>query len=176
MTFQNSFCGINFYCCVLIKISLKFVAKGSINSKPTVFQNVVWHQLKHVASHNLKQQWPRSLMHIYTCSLLFLFWQHWARGLLKELPIFCFLFHFLELSIHWLSVEYYTHIWHVLLQLDCKMPVKHGCHSMDSTYTLTRTNPDSKVYGANMGPTGPRWAPCWAHDPFYLGNNPQQRN
>ena len=29
--------------------------------------------------------------------------------------------------------------------------------------------PDSKVTGANMGPTGPRWAPCWPHELCYLG-------
>ena len=29
--------------------------------------------------------------------------------------------------------------------------------------------PDSKVCGASMGPTGPRWAPCWPHEPCYLG-------
>ena len=33
--------------------------------------------------------------------------------------------------------------------------------------------PDSKSHGANMGhhlgPTGPRWAPCWPHEPYYLG-------
>ena len=29
-------------------------------------------------------------------------------------------------------------------------------------------DPDSKVYGAYMGPTGPRWAPCWPHEPCYL--------
>ena len=29
--------------------------------------------------------------------------------------------------------------------------------------------PDSKVHGANLGPVGPRWAPCWPHDPFYQG-------
>ena len=32
---------------------------------------------------------------------------------------------------------------------------------------------DSKVHGANMGPTwgptGPRWAPCWPLEPCYLG-------
>ena len=27
--------------------------------------------------------------------------------------------------------------------------------------------PDSKVHGANMGPVGPRWAPCWPHEPCY---------
>ena len=30
-------------------------------------------------------------------------------------------------------------------------------------------HPDSKVHGANMGPTGPRWAPCWPHELCYLG-------
>ena len=34
-------------------------------------------------------------------------------------------------------------------------------------------SPDNKVRGANMGahlgPTGPRWAPCWPHDLCYLG-------
>ena len=28
---------------------------------------------------------------------------------------------------------------------------------------------DSKVHGAIMGPTGPRWAPCWPHELCYLG-------
>ena len=30
-------------------------------------------------------------------------------------------------------------------------------------------NPDCKVHGANMGPVGPRWAPCWPHEPCYQG-------
>ena len=25
--------------------------------------------------------------------------------------------------------------------------------------------------GAHLGPVGPRWAPYWPHDPFYLGNH-----
>ena len=29
--------------------------------------------------------------------------------------------------------------------------------------------PDSKVHGAHLGPTGPRWAQCWPHEPCYLG-------
>ena len=28
---------------------------------------------------------------------------------------------------------------------------------------------ESKVHGANMGPTGPRWAPSWPHENCYLG-------
>ena len=34
--------------------------------------------------------------------------------------------------------------------------------------------PDSKVHGANVGhiwATGPRWAPCWPHQPCYLGGH-----
>ena len=29
--------------------------------------------------------------------------------------------------------------------------------------------PDSKVYGAHLGPIGPRRAPCWPHEPCYMG-------
>ena len=32
----------------------------------------------------------------------------------------------------------------------------------------TRRYPDSKVRGANMGPTGPWWAPCWPNESCYL--------
>ena len=38
----------------------------------------------------------------------------------------------------------------------------------------SQITPDSKVHGANMGstwgpPDGSRWAPCWTHEPCYLG-------
>ena len=29
--------------------------------------------------------------------------------------------------------------------------------------------PDSKVHRAHLGPVGPRWAPCWPHEPCYQG-------
>ena len=32
--------------------------------------------------------------------------------------------------------------------------------------------PDRKVHGAHLGPTGPRWAPCWPHELCYLGQCP----
>ena len=35
----------------------------------------------------------------------------------------------------------------------------------------TQHNPNSKVHGASMGPTGLRWAPCWPHEPCYLGRH-----
>ena len=31
------------------------------------------------------------------------------------------------------------------------------------------SNPHSKVHGDHLGPTGPRWAPCWPHEPLYRG-------
>ena len=31
-----------------------------------------------------------------------------------------------------------------------------------------KTFPGSKVHGAHLGPVGPRWAPCWPHEPCYL--------
>ena len=45
-------------------------------------------------------------------------------------------------------------------------------------YVLTKTHlrahwkpntPDGKVHGAHLGPVGPRWAPCWPHQPCYQG-------
>ena len=36
-----------------------------------------------------------------------------------------------------------------------------------SNHFLSQSLPDSKVHGANMGPVGPRWAPCWPHEPCY---------
>ena len=33
--------------------------------------------------------------------------------------------------------------------------------------------PDTKVHGANMGPTGPRWAPCGPREPCCLGGHIQ---
>ena len=27
--------------------------------------------------------------------------------------------------------------------------------------------PDCNVHGAHLGPVGPRWAPCWPHEPCY---------
>ena len=38
---------------------------------------------------------------------------------------------------------------------------------------MLHPTPDSKVHGANTGPTGPRWAPCWPHEPCYLELNPR---
>ena len=32
------------------------------------------------------------------------------------------------------------------------------------------SSPDSTVHGAHLGPTGPRLAPCWPHEPCYLGS------
>ena len=47
------------------------------------------------------------------------------------------------------------------------VPKHHAC-GIDLTDI-----PDSKVhlgqYGAHLGPVGPRWAPCWPHEPFYQG-------
>ena len=28
-------------------------------------------------------------------------------------------------------------------------------------------------HGAHLGPIGPRWAPCWHHEPCYLGSHQQ---
>ena len=44
-----------------------------------------------------------------------------------------------------------------------------------SAHWLYEKYPDSKVYGgqhgAHLGPTGPRWVPCWPHESCYLGTS-----
>ena len=35
----------------------------------------------------------------------------------------------------------------------------------------TKIEPDSKVHGAHLGPTGPRWAPCWPQELCSLGRS-----
>ena len=38
--------------------------------------------------------------------------------------------------------------------------------------SLPNYNPNTKVHGAHLGPVGPRWAPCWPHEPCYQGIDP----
>ena len=61
------------------------------------------------------------------------------------------------LSKHWnFAVSYVDHVLSDVLA---------------NTITVITNNPNSKVHGANMGPTwvGPKWAPCWPHEPCYQG-------
>ena len=39
-----------------------------------------------------------------------------------------------------------------------------------NSHKLVFSDPDSKKHGAHLRPTGPRWAPCWPHEPCYLGD------
>ena len=52
------------------------------------------------------------------------------------------------------------------------LPVKYQILTINHYYLLhipwQQSSPHSKVHGANMGPTGPRWAPCWPHEACYL--------
>ena len=54
-----------------------------------------------------------------------------------------------------------SNVWHV-----------HPSHiAVTRSYThVSDMFPDSKVHGAHLGPTGPRWAPCWPHELCYLGH------
>ena len=38
-----------------------------------------------------------------------------------------------------------------------------------SSYMSSPTTRSWGQHGAHMGPTGPMWAPCWPHEPCYLG-------
>ena len=60
------------------------------------------------------------------------------------------------------------------ISVGCPCLLDFTClHLVKRLFTLfPETSPDSKVHkvhGANMGPTGPRWAPCWLHELYYLG-------
>ena len=45
-----------------------------------------------------------------------------------------------------------------------------SCISAKVCFTaMTMTARCMGQHGANLGPTGPRWAPCWPHEPCYLG-------
>ena len=64
--------------------------------------------------------------------------------------------------------SYYQDLWDSFISLS----FSHWSHQFDWS-DRRRTNedlfysiPDSKVHGANMGPT---WAPCWPHEPCYQG-------
>ena len=46
-----------------------------------------------------------------------------------------------------------------------------GIAVFDVLFDFSLNNPDSQVHRADMGPTGPRWAPCRPHELCYLGNN-----
>ena len=56
--------------------------------------------------------------------------------------------------IYWNSTQYLTFLWFSLNQ-----------------QMIDKAIPDSKVHGgqhgAHLGPVGPRWAPCWPHEPCY---------
>ena len=52
---------LNENCCILIKISLKFVDKGIINNRPALVQIMAWCQ----TAHYLNQWWPSWLKHIH---------------------------------------------------------------------------------------------------------------
>ena len=44
-------------------------------------------------------------------------------------------------------------------------------HDCPSVTEASQSIPDSEVHVTNMGPiwVGPKWAPCWPHEPCYQG-------
>ena len=58
-------------------------------------------------------------------------------------------------------------------KLTCaKWAVIHRNNDLDCCYSIA-THPRQQFswgpYGAHLGPVGPRWAPCWPHEPCYQG-------
>ena len=60
----------------------------------------------------------------------------------------------------WLSIE------SVLFLCQCKIS-SIGALCRDPHYPWLQSSWGQ--YGAHLGPLGPRWAPCWPHEPCYLG-------
>ena len=64
------------------------------------------------------------------------------------------------LTISYIYIHIYgTETWKYRLQLLCllefiSLPCEHGSWGQ---------------HGVHLGPTGPRWAPCWPHESCYLG-------
>ena len=55
-----------------------------------------------------------------------------------------------------------------------KFPVSHLNRNALSLYMQSPNSTSLKArfmgqHGAHLGPKGPRWAPCWPHEPCYLG-------
>ena len=66
----------------------------------------------------------------------------------------------------------------VCLLLHCFRPVCNGvpdllCYVIASLIARF-IGPTWGPYGAHLGPTGPRWAPCWPHELWYLGYHAQK--
>ena len=101
-----------------------------------------------------------------------------------------------KFDINLTKIIYWSFKWifiNVLLNVLSPLPMKYPCKiqvnpsSMELQGTTNHnlvfnwmnfvfpvTFPDSKVYGDNMGahlgPTGPRLAQCWSHEPWYLAS------
>ena len=41
--------------------------------------------------------------------------------------------------------------------------------SVRPIWTIPRQQSSWGQHGAHLGPVGPRWAPCWPHEPYYQG-------
>ena len=46
----------------------------------------------------------------------------------------------------------------------------YGINRHVETSLLPRQQGSWGQHGAHLGPTGPRWAPCWSDEPCYLGS------
>ena len=54
-------------------------------------------------------------------------------------------------------------------------PIEAQVYLAFGSYVYHFVHPDSKLHGVNirahLGPVGPRWAPCWPHEPCYQGSS-----
>ena len=88
----------------------------------------------------------------------------------------------LELDQCWTQVTHTvcTNIPKPVADKGYQIVIKHTHSFAMVVYVIFRIWPDCKLpwqqsswgqHGAQLGLTGPRWAPCWLHEPCYLGGD-----
>ena len=60
----------------------------------------------------------------------------------------------------------FAHLARVLLWL---IQIWYMISPVYSLYKYSHIASSCGQHGAHLGPVGPRWAPCWPHEPCYLG-------
>ena len=86
--------------------------------------------------------------------------------------MFCFAFSFI-IRCYWVYVVY---LYIVSGTASLALGKSHDCPSARAvtskhagTLIARFMGPTWDLHGTHLGPTGPRWAPCWPHEPCYQG-------
>ena len=92
-----------------------------------------------------------------------------AKPLPEQMLAYCQLASLEKISKKF-ELEFYHFHWWKYIWRTCLPKCWPFCPGGDESMPSS-SNPGNKVYGAYMGPTGPRWVPCWPHEFCYLGSH-----